>query len=126
VGLFELSIQGRHAQGLDCARKASAEAPWSPFSIGLLAGALEVAGETGEAEALLGKVRTDAYRYPAALFCYHLVRGEKDSAVEALQQAAEKRFTCMIVIWVRPFQVLLRQCAGWSAVLEKVNLREAL
>jgi eukaryotic-like serine/threonine-protein kinase len=128
-GWWELGMrhatQGRPVPTLDCARKASAGAPWSPLSIGLLAGALEVAGETGEAKALLDRVQADPYRHPVARFCYHLVRRDKDSAVDALGRAVENRFTSIIVTSIRPFEPYLRQSSGWPALLKKMNLTEA-
>jgi eukaryotic-like serine/threonine-protein kinase len=119
-----LATDGRHEEALECAQKGFAGAPWSPYSIGLLAGVLEP-GQTKEAENLLATLRADSNGGPTGLACYHLVRGETDSAVEALGRAVGNRFPGILVIVVRPFEPLLRQSAGWPGLLKKANLTEA-
>jgi tetratricopeptide (TPR) repeat protein len=47
-----LSIHGKHTEARDCAEKAIAGAPWSPWSIGTMAGVLTNSGETEKAEGL--------------------------------------------------------------------------
>jgi len=119
------ATEGRHAEARKCADKAFAGAPWSPFSMGLRAGLLEAAGETKEAGELLDKLRADSYGGPVGLYCYHLIRGETDDAVEALGRAVESRFPCILLTSLRTFQPLLRQSPGWPALLKKANLSEA-
>lgn len=113
------AIDGRHAEARACAEKALAGAPWSPLSIGLMA------GEAEDAAALLGKLRADAYRGPVGLFCYYMVRGEIDSAVEELIRAVENRFPMVIIYGVSAFRPLLRQSPGWPTLLKKMNRPES-
>jgi tetratricopeptide (TPR) repeat protein len=124
LGLLQ-AVQGRHAEARDCAEKATAGAPWSPYSIGLMAGVLTKAGETEKAEGLLASLRGDAHGGPVGLACYHLVLGEIDRAVEWAGKAVEQRFPAVIPMVIRPFEPLLRQSAGWPALLKKMNLPEA-
>jgi TolB-like protein len=116
------SIHGRHADTRDCAGKAFAGASWSPYSLGLMAGVLAHGGEPEKAEALLANLRADADTGPVGLACYHLVLGEIDRAVEWAGKAVEQRFPAVIILVIRPFEPLLRQSAGWPALLKKMNL----
>jgi tetratricopeptide (TPR) repeat protein len=121
LGMLQ-AIHGRHAEARDCAERASAAAAWSPQNIGLLAGMLIKAGATDKAEVLLAGLRGDAYGGPFGLTCYHLVLGETDHAVEWAGKALDQRFTSIIFMAIRPFEPLLRQSAGWPALLKKINL----
>ena len=87
-----------------------------------MAGVLAHAGETEKAETLLAGLRGDADMGPVGLACYHLVRGEIDRAVEWAGKAVEQRFPAVIILVIRPFEPLLRQSAGWPALLKKMNL----
>lgn len=122
LGLLH-AIHHRHAEALQCAEKASAGAPWAPYNIGLMAGALANTGQAEQAEALLVTLRGDSYGGPVGLACYCLARGETEGAIEWLGKAADQRFTCFIPVLMRTFELLLRQSAAWPAVLKKVNLR---
>ena len=123
LGMLQ-SIQGRHAEARDCAEKATAGAPWSPYSIGLMAGVLGKGGETEKADGLLVRLRGDAHGGAVGLACYHLVLGEFDRAVEWAGTALDQRFAAVIVCLIRPFEPLLRQSAGWPVLLKKMNLPE--
>jgi serine/threonine-protein kinase len=46
------AIRGQHAEAMHCAEKAMAAAPWSPYSIGLMAGAFANMGQAEKAEPL--------------------------------------------------------------------------
>jgi tetratricopeptide (TPR) repeat protein len=122
LGLLH-ATHGRHAEARDCAEKAAAAAPWSPYSIGLLAGTLTTE-EAARAETLLAKLRGDANGAPLGLTCFHLTRGEIDSAVEWAGKAVEQRFPAIIVLLILPFEPLFRQSPGWPALLKKMNLPE--
>jgi serine/threonine protein kinase/Tfp pilus assembly protein PilF len=121
LGLLHGTI-GQHSESLRCAEKAYAGAAWSPYSIGLLAGNLMDAGKTEESEALLAKLRADSDGVAIGLTCFHLVRGEIDSAVEWLGRAFDQRFFACITIIGRPYEPLLRKSSGWPLLLRKMNL----
>jgi hypothetical protein len=94
----------------------------SPYSTGLLAGTLMNAGETEKAEALLVKLQADSNGAPIGLTCFHLVRGEIDSAVECAGRALDERYFAVITIVIRPYEPLLRKSSGWPLLLRKMNL----
>ena len=125
LGMLE-SIHGRQAEARACAEKAAAGAPWSPYSIGLMAGVLAKGGEADEAEGLLARLRGDADGGAVGLAFYHLVLGGIDGAVEWAGKALDQRFASVIIVMIRPFEPLFRQSAGWPALLKKMNLPEDL
>ena len=51
------AIRGQHAEALRCAEKAMAAAPWSPYSLGLMAGALANVDQAEQAAPLLVTLR---------------------------------------------------------------------
>jgi tetratricopeptide (TPR) repeat protein len=113
---------GRHAEALHCAEKAMSAAPLSPYSIGLMAGALGTTGQAEKAEPLLATLRGDAYGGPVGLLVEALARGDADSAVAWARKAAEQRFPVIITIVLRPFEPVLRRSAEWPDVLRVMNL----
>ena len=123
LGLLHSKL-GQHPEARECAERAFAGAPWSPYSIGLLAGTLMNAGETKEAEELLAKLRGDSNGEAAGLTCFHLVRGEIDAAVEWAGKAVDQRFSGIIAVIIRPFEPVFRRSPGWSGLLKKMNLPE--
>jgi TolB-like protein/tRNA A-37 threonylcarbamoyl transferase component Bud32 len=125
LGLLQ-AIQGRTGESRNCAEKATAGAPWSPYCIGLMAGVLTNTGETEKAEELLANLRRDAYGGPAGLANYHLVLGEFDHALEWAGKAVEQRFPTIIIMLMRAYAPLFRELAGWSALLKKMGMPELL
>ena len=119
------AIRGQHAEALLCAEKATAGAPWSPFSLGLTAGALANVGQAENAEPLLATLRADSYGGPTGLICYGLTRGEIGRAVEWAGKAVDQRFPSIIITVIRPFEPLLRQAAAWPALMKKINLADS-
>jgi eukaryotic-like serine/threonine-protein kinase len=113
---------GRHTEARQCAERAYGGADWSPYSIGLLAGTLMNAGETEKAEALLTKLRADSSGAAPGFVCFHLIRGEIESAMEWAGRAIDQRFFASITIIVRPFEPLFRKIPGWPLLLQKMNL----
>jgi tetratricopeptide (TPR) repeat protein len=116
------AIEGRHPEALACAEKALGGAPWSPFTMGLMAGALANVGEVEKAEPLLATLRTDTYTGPAGLVYYYLARHEAEQVLEWAQKAVEQRFTAIFVTTLRPFEPLLRQSPAWLHLLKTANL----
>jgi electron transfer flavoprotein alpha/beta subunit len=90
-----------------------------------MAGVLKNTGETEKSAALLASLKGDAYVGPVGLTCYHLARGEIDSAVEWCGKVLELRVPSVIAIVLRANEPRLRQSAGWPALLAKANLKEA-
>jgi serine/threonine-protein kinase len=115
-------ISGRHSEALHCAEKSVAAAPWSPYSMGLMAGALENLGQHERAEPLLTALRADASRGPTGLACWSVLRGDIEGAVDWVGKAADQRFTGVVMILIRVFEPLLRQSVRWPALLKKINL----
>jgi serine/threonine-protein kinase len=116
------AIRGEHDDAMQCAEKGMAGAPWSPYSIGLMAAALANAGSADKGNALLATLHGDPYGGPVGLTYYHLARREFDRAVESIASAVRQRFPAFIVIAVRPFEPLLHQSSGWPGVLKSLNL----
>ena len=99
-----------------------AGAPWSPYSIGVMAAALANEGQAHSAEPLLVALRGDAYGGPVGLAVYFLARGEIEQAVEWSAKASDQRFPAFIPRLIRPFEPSLRRSAAWPGVLKNMNL----
>jgi hypothetical protein len=99
-----------------------AAAPWSPYSLGLMAAALANTGQVGKGEALLGTLRGDSYRAPAGFAIYSLARGDNEAAGDWVVKTVEQRFPAAIPRVVRQFAPLLRPTAAWPRVLLAANL----
>jgi len=107
---------------MHCAEKAMDAAPWSPYSIGLMAGALAITGQAERAAPLLATLRGDSYGGPVGFVVECLARGDIESAVGWARKAAEQRFPVFITILIRPFESLFRHSAEWPGVLKAMNL----
>ena len=114
--------RGEHEEALRCAEKTMAAAPWSTYSIGLMAAALANVGSIEKADSLLAKLRSDSYGGPIGMVIYGVARGEIEVAVDAARKAVEQRFPVMIPRVIRPFEPLLRQSSRWPDVLKAMNL----
>ena len=114
--------RGQQSEAMHCAEKAMGAAPWSPYSIGLMAGALANTGQAEKAEPLLATLRSDSYGGPVGFLVECLARGDIDSAVVWARKAAEQRFPVFIAVLIRPFEPVLRQSAEWPGVLKSMNL----
>jgi hypothetical protein len=79
-------------------------------------------GESSRAEALLAHVPDDAYGGPLARTCFHLVRGDIDTALEWAARVADQRNPICFQSTIRPFQHVLSRSARWPALLQKLNL----
>jgi serine/threonine-protein kinase len=118
------AVRGRHAEARNCAEKAFALFPSSPYNIGLLAGVLRNSGETARGEVLLAQLPPGSFEAPIALYCFHLVCGEIDAAVESARKAMEQRVPLFFSCAIRPFEHVLRKSPGWPALLKKMNVAE--
>jgi len=118
------STRGEHEQARRYAEHAMARAPWSPFSRGVMAGALANAGESDAADALVLALKNDANGGAVGMVFYWLCRGDIEAAVEWAGKAAELRFPVLIP-HLRNLEPLLRQSAAWPGVLKRMNLNVA-
>jgi tetratricopeptide (TPR) repeat protein len=91
LGLL-LAIRGQHGDARDCAERAMAAAPWSPYSLGLMAATLANTGQAEKGEALLLTLRGDSYGGPVGLAVYALARGDTETAAEWVVKTVEQRF----------------------------------
>ena len=114
--------RGNYAQARLCAEKAMASAPWSPYSMALMAVVLMAREQPEQAEQLLAALRADPSRGPVGLTCYHATRGEAEIAATWAVQVAEQRFPASVFVVIRPFQPLLCQSPAWPGVLRALNL----
>jgi eukaryotic-like serine/threonine-protein kinase len=119
------AIRGQHAETMQCAERVTSGNPWSPYSRGLMAGALANMGQTERAEPLLAALRSDSYGGPVGLMCYALVRGDVAMAVDCIRAAAPQRFPAFIPVWVRTYEPLLRDSPAWPDALTAMNLTPA-
>jgi tetratricopeptide (TPR) repeat protein len=115
--------RAQHDKARQCAEKAMARAPWSPYSLGVMAGVLANLGQADEAERLLATLKNDANGGAVGLVLYWLCRDDIEAAVEWAGKAAELHFPSFITIVIRPFEPVLRQSAAWPDVLKKMNLQ---
>ena len=116
------AMRGEHTDALRCAEKAMAGAPWSPYSSGLMAGALANLDQAEKAAPLLATLKGDPYAGPVGLLIYHLALGDIERAGEWAQKAADTRFTTLIPRLIRAHQPKLRQSAAWPRLLKTLNL----
>jgi Flp pilus assembly protein TadD len=117
-----LSIRGQHDEAAACAGRTMTAAPWSPYSLGLMAATLANTGHAEQAEALLVTLRSDSYGGPVGLAVYTLARGDTEAAAEWVVKTVEQRFPAAIPRIVRQFEPLLRATAAWPRVLRAAKL----
>jgi tetratricopeptide (TPR) repeat protein len=128
VGQVQLALLhalgGRHAEALACAEEAYACAPWSALAIGMTAGTLENAGQSGRAQ----RVRDTLEGRPHAPWGHAydaLCRGEFERAAEWTMMLADERAFGFVPLLVRGFEPFLRQSAAFPALLKKLDLARA-
>jgi serine/threonine-protein kinase len=122
--LCSLSLRrGRVEDALARAERAYEIAPKNAFVVGTLAGALERSGARARAEAMREQMGTGAATgEPAGLVCYHLVRGDVDSAAAWLERAIAERDLRANWILPRMFGELLISSPHWPALAKAMNL----
>ena len=116
------AILGHHTEALHCAEKAMAGAPWSPYSLGLMAGALTNLGQSEKAEPILATLRGYSYGGPLGLCLYCIVRGDIEEAVDWLAKGVEEHVPASIGRVGRAFESLLQRSTRWPEVLKAMNL----
>ena len=117
-----LAIRRQHDDAMGCAERAMAAAPWSPYSLGLMAATLANGGQAEEGAALLVTLPGDSYGGPLARAIYSLARGDNETAGDWVVKTVEQRFPAAIPRLVRQFEPLLRPTAAWPRVLQAANL----
>jgi serine/threonine-protein kinase len=116
------AMRGQHDEARRCAERAMARAPWSPYSLGLMAGVRANLRQTAEAEQLVLTLKNDSNGGAVGLAFYALCQGDIDAAVEWTGKAVEQRIPAFIMN-IRPFEPWLRRSAAWPGVIQKMNLR---
>ncbi|HTL32156.1 MAG TPA: hypothetical protein VL326_03470 [Kofleriaceae bacterium] len=116
------SAHGRHADALRCAEQAFAAAPWCPYTIGVMGGALEALGDHARAQPHVATLRDDAYRGPAGLILYHAALNRADEALASAMDAIDRKFILVLPLVVRPLQWKLSTSPRWPAFLERARL----
>lgn len=116
---------GRPAETRMSAEKAYSIYP-NPYTIGLLAGVLQSAGDQARSESLLDQISAGSEGASIALAYFHLVKGDIDEAVAFAGQALDEGYPMATNMFIRPFEWQLRRSPGWAVLLRKLNLPEAL
>jgi TolB-like protein len=115
----------KHAEAMACAERAGA--PGSVLQLTETAYAAARAGMTGQSRALLQRLKEHAqYNYvPAYDFAViHIALGEKELALEYLQEAYHEHSWALIVIAVEPRLDPLRPDPRFQRLVQKVGLCE--
>jgi serine/threonine-protein kinase len=104
------------------AERAYELAPWTPCTVGLLAGALSQAGNTSRADELMQRLHDHSGQPHWGMVLYHLIRSDIDAAAEWIERAIEQR-DLMTIIQIRaPLAQPLRSSAHWPALAGRLNL----
>jgi TolB-like protein len=113
-------LRGMLAEAIVFSEKAHALAPWSTNTIGVLAGALALSGNTSRAEEMLQKLGDpQAFGVPGGLFVFHLLCSDTEKAVDWAGKAIEQRDPRM-PIFLRMFEK--KATFLWPALAKKMNL----
>ena len=118
---------GRHTEAIESHRRATNLAPHDPAPQGYLGLALGVAGEHGEARAMLRDLeqrRTQGYIGGWLLACVYVGLGVHDRAIEWLQTAADERDGLLPWLMVFPPFDPLRADPRFQALLRRMNFPE--
>jgi serine/threonine-protein kinase len=117
--------RGDHASTLECAGRVMAAAPWSPYGMGLMAAALENAGQPDAAAPVLERLRNHPFAAEVGLAYYHSIRGQHAATVDMIAAAAACRFPAFISLVVRASESILRDVPAWRHSLRALNLTPA-
>ncbi len=119
---LELLLEGKVADALPHAEKASTLAPWNPSARGLLAAVWRKSGELRRAMDLLEPLASgQTYGAPLALATFHLACGEIDECADRTEQAIEERHPA-VFFFLRPHAHALRGSPRWAALARRLNL----
>ena len=122
-----LAIRGQHDEAMACAERAMAAAPWSPYSLGLMAAALANCRTGGESRGPAGHpaqaTRTeDRSDLPSTRWR----EATHEAAAEWVVKTVEQRFPASIPRVVRQFEPLLRSTAAWPRILQAAKLAPSI
>jgi len=115
--------KGDLPQALKIARRAYAVGPWSPDTIGVLAGLTRRNGEEAESQSLvkaLGSGETPGDSRAHALF--HLLCGEVDQGADWAEKAIDERDSSMILYLRYVVSKGLRKSPRWPKIAKMINL----
>ena len=121
-----LEALGEHARALEAAREAARVAGGNPVMGSLLGRALAIAGDSAAAREVIDEVARaggpeDKFAYELALI--HLALGERESALERLELARERRSGWMAYLEVDPRLDPLRDEPRFQALSAQLGIR---
>jgi serine/threonine-protein kinase len=122
---FAFAADGRLDQALTAAREAVAVSEGSPYALATLGHVHALRGEADEVRGLLDdlsvRVETE-YVSPVALTILHLALGEKEAALDCLEQAHAERRGWLCYLKVEPLLDSLRDEQRFERLLEAMDL----
>jgi serine/threonine-protein kinase len=117
------AIRGLFTEALVFAERAYSRAPRVPLWIGLFAGILVHTGESGRAERMLEKLRSEQpHGAPIGVLVFHLICSEVDKAAGWAETTIDNRDFRLIMSL--PLTKGLRSSHYWPALARKMNLSE--
>jgi TolB-like protein/Tfp pilus assembly protein PilF len=117
------AIHGEVTEALECAGRANALSPQSPFNTGLLAGLLQKSDDSSRAKELLANLQADDYGVAAAHLCFHLACGEFESALCYGEEACDGGHGMYVAALLRQFEPVFEHSERWRPLLKKLNLQ---
>ena len=114
--------QGDLDEALKIARRAYAVGPWSPDTIGILAGLTRRKGEEVEASLMNGLGSGDAPGDARAHALFHLLCGEIDQGADWVEKAIEQRDSSMMLYVRFVVSRRLRADQRWPKIAKMINL----
>jgi serine/threonine-protein kinase len=117
------AARGRFEEALRAAEQSFAAGPWFPLSVGIYAGLLARAGQTGRASELLkGLGNTEAFLVPQAWGLYHVCVNEIGKAADRFEKAIEQRDPYLPLNLAGPFGHVVRSSPHWPRLAALLNL----
>jgi serine/threonine-protein kinase len=117
------ALRGMFNEGVAAAEKAHALAPWDAPTIGLLAGILVRAGESGRAAALIRQLSTlPEYRIAVGFLCFYELCDDLDQAADWAEKAIQQRHPVTGYFLQGPLSVALRSSPRWPRLASMMNL----
>jgi eukaryotic-like serine/threonine-protein kinase len=117
-------VRGDMDQALAFQTKAFAQSPTVPNAIGGMAGLLARTGDTAGAEALIQKLRPDAFGAPRALAIYHWMLGDLNAMADWMEKAINQHDPTILSMLRQWYGRELRNTPHWARLMRKLNLPE--
>jgi hypothetical protein len=116
--------EGRFAEAMTHADRASTLAPWNPSAKGLLAAACRASGDIARSEALLETLRPGrAYGTPLGLATFHLACSEIDACADWTERVIAERHPA-VFFFLRAHALALLNSPRWPALASELNLTD--